>query len=97
MYYGCFIYPNLSHEEGLLALRKRLKSRKENYVSDDTTIDLAEVALKITFTFGKKTLNQKQGTTIGTKFAPPYSILLMVELEEQIIKESECKPHLWWR
>ena len=49
------------------------------------------------FTFGKKTLKRKRGTAIGTKFAPPYSILFMAELEEEIIKESAYKPHLWWR
>ena len=46
---------------------------------------------------GKKTLKQKRGTAIGAKFAPPYSNLFMTELEEKIIKESEYKPHLWWR
>ena len=49
------------------------------------------------FIFGKKTLKKKRGTAIGTKFAPPYSILFMTELEEKIIKESEYKPYLWWR
>ena len=49
------------------------------------------------FTFEKKTPKQKRGTTIGTKFAPPCSILFMTELEEDIIKESEYKPYLWWR
>ena len=49
------------------------------------------------FTFGKKILKQKQGTAIGTKFAPLYSILFMAELEEEIIKESEYKPYLRWR
>ena len=29
------------------------------------------------------------GAAIVTKFAPPYSILFMTELEEEIIKESE--------
>ena len=47
-------------------------------------------------TFGKKTLKQKRGNAIGTKFEPPYNILFMAELEEKIIKESECKPYLWW-
>ena len=50
----------------------------------DTIIDLAEVVLKITFR--KKTLKQKRATAIGTKFAPPYSILFMAELEEKLIK-----------
>ena len=87
------LYPNILHEEGLSALRKRLETRKEKYVSTDTIIDLAEVVLKNNiFTFGKKTLKQKRGTAISTKFAPPYSILFMTELEEKIIKESEYKP-----
>ena len=60
-----------------LALRKRLKRRKEKYASTDTIIDLTEVVLKNKiFTFGKKTLKQKRGTAIGTKFAPPCSIYL---------------------
>ena len=89
------LYSNISHEESLSALRNRLESRKEKYVSTDTIIDLAEVVLKNNiFTFGKKTLKQKRGTAIGTKFAPPYSILFMAELEEKIIKESEYKPYL---
>ena len=80
------------------ALRKRLETRKEKYVSTDTIIDLAEVVLKNNiFTFGKKTLKQKRGTAIGTKFAPPYSILFMAELEEGMIKEPEYKPYLSWR
>ena len=63
-----------------------LHFRKEKYVSTDTMIDLAEVVLKNNlFTFGKKTRKQKRGTVIGTKFAPPYNILL---------KESECKSYL---
>ena len=66
-----------------------LHFRKEKYVSTDTMIDLAEVVLKNNlFTLGKKTRKQKRGTAIGTKFAPPYSILL---------KESECKSYLWSR
>ena len=51
------LYPNIPHEEGLFALRKRLEIRKEKYVSTDTMIDLAKVVLKNNiFTFGKKTL-----------------------------------------
>ena len=49
------------------------------------------------FTFMEKTLKQKRGTAIGTKFAPPYSILFMAELEEEILSEIELKPYLWWR
>ena len=87
------LYPNIPHGECLSVLRKRLEPQREKYVSNDTIIDLAEVVLKNnTFTFGKKILKQKRGTGIGTKFAPPYSILFMAELEEEKIKQS--KTHL---
>ena len=70
----------------------------EKDISSDTLCDLAEVVLKNNvFKFGKKALKQKRGTAIGTKFAPPYSILFRAQLEEQILQKTEFKPHLWWR
>ena len=79
------------------SLRKRLEIRKDKFVLSDTVTDSAEVVLKNNiFTFRKKIIKQKQGTAVGTKFAPPYSILFMAELEEETIKESEYKPYLWW-
>ena len=39
------LYPNIQHEEGLSALRKRLDNRMEKYISSDTLCDLAEVVL----------------------------------------------------
>ena len=89
------LYPNTLHEEGLSALRKRLETQKEKYVSTDTIIDLAAVVLKYNiFTFRKKTLQQKWGTAIATNFAPLYSILFMTELAEHIIKQSKYKSYL---
>ena len=71
---------------------------RDKKVSTSTLVELAEVVLKNNvFTFGKKTLKQIRGTAIGTKFAPPYSILFMAELEEEILREVELKPYLWWR
>ena len=49
------------------------------------------------FNCNQKTLKQKRGTAIGTKFAPPYSILFMAELEEKILEKVDNKPYLWWR
>ena len=37
------------------------------------------------FNFKDKTLKQKRGRAIGRKFAPPYSILFMAELEGEIL------------
>ena len=42
-------------------------------------------------------LKQKRGTSIGTKFAPPYSILFMAELKEEVLQKIDFKPYLWWR
>ena len=56
------LYPNIPHEEGLSAIRKRLDNRMEKYISSDTLCDLAKVVLKNNiFKFGKKTLKQKEG------------------------------------
>ena len=91
-------YPNIPHKEGLSALRKRLGLRQEKDVTTSTPVELAEIVLKNNiFTFKEKTLKQKRGTAIGTKFAPPYSILFMAELEEEILSEIALKPYLWWR
>ena len=45
----------------------------------------------------KKTLKKIRGTAIGAKFSPPYSILFMAELEEEILREVELKPYPWWQ
>ena len=65
------------------------------YVSTDTLIELAELVLKNNiFNFNEKTLKQKRGATIGTKFAPPYGILFMAELEEKFL-EIVDKNHIY--
>ena len=62
------LYPNIPHEEGLSALRKRLNERDKKDVSTDTLVELAELVLKNSiFNFNKRTLKQKRGTT-----AKPY-------------------------
>ena len=61
-------------------------------------VELAELVLKNNiFNFNERTLKQKRGTAIGRKFAPPYSILFMTELEEKILETVDNKPYLWWR
>ena len=78
------LYPNISRDEELPALRKRLGERDKNNVSAETLVELAELVLKINiFSFDEKTLKHKRGTAIRAKFAPPYSILFMAKLEEK--------------
>ena len=40
------LYPNIPHEEGLIAIRKALDTRKDKTISTDSLIDLAEYVLK---------------------------------------------------
>ena len=44
-----------------------------------------------------KTFKQKRGTAVGTKFVPPYSILLMADLEKWLLSDIDLKPYIWWR
>ena len=56
------LHPNMPRGEGLSALRKRLETRKEKYVSTDTIIDLAEVVLKKTYLHSiKRHLSKNRG------------------------------------
>ena len=40
---------------------------------------------------------QLHGTAVGTKFAPPYSILFMGYLEDRTLNSLAEKPVVWWR
>ena len=49
------LYPNISHDEGLSALQKRLELRRDKKVSTSMLVEVAEVVLKNNvFTFCKK-------------------------------------------
>ena len=51
-------------------------------MTTDTLVELADIVLKNNyFQLLDKTFKQKRGTAIETKFAPPYSILFMADLE----------------
>ena len=92
------LYPNIPRDKGLSALRKRLNERDKKGVSTDTLVEFVELVLKNNiFNFNKKSLKQKRGTAIGAKFALPYSILFMPELEEKILEIVDNNPYLWWR
>jgi hypothetical protein len=49
------------------------------------------------FEFDGKIYWQKQGTAIGTKFAPTYANIFMYVLETRMVKEYKFKPWVWWR
>ena len=82
------LYPDIQHEEGLASLKTFLDARTENKVTTETLLELAEIVLKNNiFQFNEKTLKQLRGTAIGAKFAPPYAIMFIADLEERTLKE----------
>ena len=92
------LYPNIPHKEGLASTRKRLNNRENKEVTTDTLVKLVDIVLKnIYFQFLDKRFKQKRGTSIGTKFAPPYSILFMADLEKRLLSDIDLKPYIWWR
>ena len=91
------LYPNIPHEEGLIAIRKALDTRKDKTISTDFLIELAECFLKNNiFEHDKSVFKQLRGTAIGIKMAPPYAIIFMDSLEEDILSNSLLKPLVWW-
>ena len=55
------LYPNILHDEGLSALRKRLDERDLKYVSTDTLSEFAELVLKNNiFNFNEKNFETKK-------------------------------------
>ena len=92
------LYPNIPHEEGLASIRKHLNNRENKEVTTDTLVELADIVLKNNyFQFLDKTFKQKRGTAVGTKFAPPYSILFMADLGKRFLSDIDLKPYICWR
>ena len=55
------LYPNIPHNEGLPALRKRHNERDKKDASTDTLVKLAELVFKNNIVnFNEKTLKQKE-------------------------------------
>ena len=45
----------------------------------------------------KKFCKQISGTTIGTKFAPPYACIFMDEMETSLLKTQQLQSFIWLR
>ena len=87
------LYPKIPHEECLASLRKFLDARTEKKLTNETSVELAEIVLKSNiFQFNEKTLKLLRGTAIGTRFVPPYAMVLMADLEEGILEDIELQP-----
>ena len=82
----------------MIAIRKALDTRKDKTVSTDSLIKLAECVLKNDiFEHDKSVFKQLRGTAIGTKMGPPYAIIFMDSLEEDMLGNTILKPVVCWR
>ena len=92
------LYPNIPHEDGLVAIRKALDAREDKTIPIDSLTELAELVFKNNvFEQCTSFYKQLRGTAIGTKIAPPYAIIFMGDLEEKRLKDCDKKPLTWWR
>ena len=75
-----------------------METRINKQISSDTLAELAKVALKNNiFESDQKTFKQRRGTAIGTKFAPPSSLLFMADFQKKMLESFQKKPIIWWR
>ena len=88
------LYPSIPHEDDLASIRKHLNNRENKEVTIDTLVEFADIVSKNNyFQFLDKTFKQKRSNAIGTKFALPYSILFMADLES-LISDIDLKPYI---
>ena len=79
------LYPNIPYKEELEAVWKALDKREDQTILTDSLILLAECVLKNNvFEHNMRYFKQLTGTALGTKFAPPYTILCVGYLEDKI-------------
>ena len=72
-------------------------SRKDKTISIGSLIKLAGCVLKNSiFQHGKPVLKQLRGTAIGIKMVPPYAIIFMDSLEQDILINRLLKTLVWW-
>ena len=88
------LYTNITHNNGLKALKNRLP---DNQLTD-VIIQSTEFILKHNyFNFGNEQFLQLKDTAMGTKMAPQYANIFMSNLEENFLQNTHNKPLLYLR
>ena len=80
------LYLNIPHQVGLKALKEVLERRDIKNIPTEDLVKMAEFVLNNNiFEFNCRAYQQKSGTAIGTKFAPPYACIYMYEVEQKFL------------
>ena len=70
------LYPSVPHQAALSALKEALENMSVKKIPTDKLIKMAKFVLKNNlFEFNSKVFQEISGTSIGTKFAPPYACI----------------------
>ena len=92
------LYPSISHEAGLEAIRKRLNEKYSPKVPTEDIVQMADFVLKNNFfEFNSEFKRQKSGTAIDTELAPSYACIFRDEVETEFLKSQELQPFLLLR
>ena len=92
------LYPNVTHEAGLKALKDVLDSRENKPKSVKELIKMTYFVLENNyFEFYGIFKQQIPGFVIGTKFAPTYAYIFMDNLETDFFNMEEYLPLVWCR
>ena len=75
------LYPSIPHEACRQALKEVLERRKDKKILTNDLVKMAAFFLKNNFfEFNGEVKHQISGNAIGTKFAPTYASIFMVEI-----------------
>ena len=73
------LYPSIPHETGLNALGEALGNKENKHIATDNLLEMAEFVLKNNyFELNSKIKKQLLGTAIGTKSAPAFASILLI-------------------
>ena len=93
------LYLNIPDQAGLISLTEVLEKRDIKKIPTEHMVKMAEFVLNNNniFQFKSKAYQQKSGTAIGTKFAPPYVCIYMDEVDQKCLEMQSKKPLIWLR
>ena len=90
------LYPNILHQAGLKALKEALEKRDIKKIPTEDLVKMAEFVLNNNISeFNSKAYQQKSGTAIGTKFAPPFACIYKDEIEQKFLQQQSKKLLTW--
>ena len=70
------LYPNMPHDQGLIAMTKALDLQKDKRISTESLLELSESVLKNTISEQNSSFYKRlRGTAFSTKMVPSYGVI----------------------